>query len=255
MATAGAICPCGERQGDNACLRPTEGHAIDKELAIDEKGDVTQETAAGLLARSVAPDPAGFAWLDPDPWAAAPAETRLRALARTLAMVGGADYTPRLESLERLAARLSAGLERGATLGGCRVLPRPARRDDRRDGRLLVVREAKAAASRAVRPGEAFIWDGRFEVRLGGGAAPRGGLRLGPLGEDGWARAAAAEPALRDAALPGPARFALPALFDRHGLLESPHLDHLRSGELGPRLRLCRFAPPNALAPAGFTVA
>jgi tRNA(Ile)-lysidine synthase len=225
-------------------LADTAGRLARARAALDD-------AVAALLAQSVTPDPAGFAWLDPGPWAAAPAETRLRALAGMLTMVGGADYAPRFESLDRLADRLSAGLRRGVTLGGCRILPARGRRDRR----LLLVREAKTAEIQAIRPGETLLWDGRFELKLGRGRAPAGGLRLGPLGEAGWARVLIDGRAPRDVPIPPPARLALPALFDRCGLLESPLLGYLRPGEKVGRLRLCRFAPRNAMAPAGFTVA
>ncbi|HEX6841515.1 MAG TPA: tRNA lysidine(34) synthetase TilS, partial [Stellaceae bacterium] len=80
---------------------------------------------ARLLARCAAIDPAGFARLDAAALAAAPAEIGARALAAVLLMVGGAAYPPRGERLERLYRRLAGGaLGGGATLGGCRILPR-----------------------------------------------------------------------------------------------------------------------------------
>jgi tRNA(Ile)-lysidine synthase len=234
------LAPALAREGLSAGrLAGTAAHLARARAALEE-------ATAEVLARAAVPDPAGFAWLDPGPWAAAPHEVRLRALARLLACVGGAAYTPRLRSLERLEARLLSGLARGVTLGGCRVLPRR--------GRLLVAREAKAAPRVAAPPGRKLVWDGRFEVRLARGRAARD-LTLGPLGEAGWAAAAAADPALRDLPLPPAARLGLPALFDRRGLLEAPLLGFVRRGGGRTRLTTCHFAPQNSLASAGFTVA
>ena len=217
-------------------------------------------TLAALLAESVAVDPAGFAWLEPAPLCAAGPELALRALSRVLLTVGGAEYTPRLERLERLHGRLRDGLGRGATLAGCRILPRR--------GRLLVVREAAAADSVPVRPGERLRWDGRFEVAVSRKiAAAAGPLRLGPLGEAGRA---ALSGALRRvsgpqaAALPPPAaRPGLPALSDRRGLLAVPHLGYLRGGDpacvlrhsKGKLMLNCVLTPAHYLSRVTFTVA
>lgn len=201
-----------------------------------------------LLALAAKPDPAGFLWLDPALWAGAPQEVRLRALARALQMVGGADYAPRLASLMGLEARMLAGLKRGATLGGCRVLPRK--------GRLLLVREVAAARPVTVEPGQRLRWDGRFEIRLGRPKSALSGRELvvGPLGSTGWTalrdRAAACRAAIPPAAGP-----AIPALFDRRGLREVPLLGYRRLDKGPNLLQFCRFSPQNALTSARFTVA
>jgi tRNA(Ile)-lysidine synthase len=166
-----------------------------------------------------------------------------------LMMVGGADYTPRLASLMRLEARILAGLQRGATLGGCRILPRK--------GRLLLVREAAAAQPVTVTPGQRLVWDGRFEVRLRrprSGRAGRG-LSVGPLGSAGWAALAGrARAACRDA-LPAAAGPSLPALFDHRGVREVPLIGYRRSPRGLNLLHYCRFSPQNTLTSARFTVA
>jgi tRNA(Ile)-lysidine synthase len=201
---------------------------------------------ARLLVGAVALHPAGFAWLDPAPLLAAPEEVGLRALARVLMTVGGAEYTPRLERLERLYARISAGLERGATLGGCRIVPRR--------GQLLVVREAAATREIPMRAGQSLRWDGRFEVSVGR-RARAGRLGLGALGSAGWAEARAAAPELRESPIPAPARTALPALRDARGLLAVPHLGYERADSAGLGLESCRFRPARGLTSSAFTVA
>jgi len=204
---------------------------------------------ADLLARAASPDPAGYLWLNPESLSGAPQEVRLRALARALMIVGGADYAPRLASLTRLEARLLGGLPRGATLGGCRILPRKRR--------LLLVREAAAARPVRVAPGQRLHWDGRFEIRLLRADSRTAGskLTLGPLGSAGWASLSprCAE-ACRDA-VPAAAGPAIPALFDRRGLLEVPLLGYRRRTKGSNLLQICRFSPQNALTSARFTVA
>ncbi|MFQ5775220.1 MAG: tRNA lysidine(34) synthetase TilS [Kiloniellaceae bacterium] len=202
---------------------------------------------ARLLARAATVHPAGFIELDPVPLAAAPAEVGLRALSRVLMTVGGLEYAPRLERLERLHARLVAGLDRGATLGGCRVLPRR--------GRLLVVRESAAAAACPLRPGEAVLWDGRFEIAVRGGPRQPGDLRVDGLGAAGWTEARRAAPEVRATLIPAPARPALPALRDTRGLLAVPHLGYRRAGGQALTVTKCRFAPRNGLTTGTFTVA
>ncbi len=207
-----------------------------------------EAASAELLAGAARPDPAGFLWLDPEPLARAPHEIRLRALARSLMMVGGADYTPRLPSLLRLEASILAGSARGATLGGCRILPRKAG--------LLLVREAAAAQPVSVAPGQRLIWDGRFEIRLRRPrrGAPGRGMTVGPLGPAGWAALAGQAVAGRGP-LPAAAGPALPALFDRRGVREVPLLAYRRGDRALNLLQYCRFSPQNTLTSARFTVA
>jgi len=213
-----------------------------------------ESAVTDLLAKAAQPDPVGFLWLDPGIWADGPQEVRLRALARALMLVGGADYAPRLASLMRLEARLLAGHRRGATLGGCRILPR--------QDRLLLVREVAAARPVPVEPGQRLRWDGRFEIGL---RRPRSGpsgsgLAVGPLGSPGWA--ALADQALADqavaagrGAVPAAAGPSIPALFDGRGLREVPLLGYRRSAKAPNLLQICRFSPQNALTSARFTVA
>ena len=208
-----------------------------------------EAAVSGLLAEAARPDPAGFLWLDPEILAEGPQEVRLRALARALMMVGGADYAPRLASLMRLEAKILAGLRRGATLGGCRILPRK--------GRLLLVREVAAARAVTVQPGQRLRWDGRFEIRL---RRPRsgpsgGGLTVGPLGSAGWAALADKAVEACRQAVPAAAGPAIPALFDRRGLREVPLLGYRRPAKVPNLLQICRFSPQNALTSARFTVA
>ncbi len=218
-----------------------------------------ESDVAAVLARAVRPDPAGFLDLDPALLAGASQEVSLRALARCLMAVGGRDYTPRLERLERLHAALQDGLARPVTLGGCRVVPRPATAG----GRWLIVREAGRTQAAALPPGGRLLWDGRFEVVLASGAGAGGGkkggeLTVGPLGTAGWRTLAAALESAgsgaRAASIPVAARGALPALRDAEGLAAVPPLGYFRDPWAAKRLKECRFAPANGLTSPAFTV-
>jgi tRNA(Ile)-lysidine synthase len=168
---------------------------------------------ARLLARAAEPDPAGFVYLGAAALAAAPRDLALRALAAVLTAVGGADYPPRLERLERLYGEIASGLARGRTLGGCRIIPR--------HGRLLVCREARAMAPPvAAVPGGRTSWDGRFGVFLA--AETPAGLSLGPLGM------VKINQSVR--AVPPAARNGVAALRDNHGIIAVPGLAYCRNG-------------------------
>ena len=209
---------------------------------------------AALLARAARPHPAGFVVLSPATLATAPGEVSLRALARCLMIVGGAAYTPRLDRLERLHGQLAAGLKRGVTLGGCRILAQ--------DDGWLIVREAGRCAEEALSPGEHLLWDGRFELSLGRRRSAAlgvksGKLTVGALGTAGWRRLLAElSPSKSRLArlVPPAARAALPALSDRKGLVAVPLLGYFRDGTAAKRLIRCRFAPTNGLTGAAFTV-
>jgi tRNA(Ile)-lysidine synthase len=201
---------------------------------------------ADLLVRAVRLSPAGFAWLDPRPLRAAPAEIGLRALARVLATVGGLAYPPRFERLESLYGQILGGLARGATLGGCRLVPRR--------GGVLIVREVRGVADCALKPGVQVFWDGRFEVAAGGGAQARG-LSIGALGPAGWAEVRRLAPEVPTGGVPAPARASLPAIRDVRGLLAVPHLGYRRPAAGASSVPKCRFAPANGLTTRSFTVA
>jgi len=199
---------------DAARLAGTAAHLGRARAAIDD-------AVAALLARAAAVFPAGYVRLDADVLRAAPVEVSLRALARCLMAVGGREYVPRLDRLERLHARLrSEGLGGGATLGGCLVAPYR--------GAILICREPHMAAEEvAIAPGTTVLWDGRFRIdrpRFGStGRAMR--LVVRRLGTDGWAAVVAREPGLRGHPIPPAVRPSLPSLWRARGLAAVPHLD------------------------------
>ena len=186
---------------------------------------------ARLLAEAATPDPAGFLRVNPAPLTAASPELGLRALAAVVMAVGGADYPPRLERLERLYHEIGAGLKRGRTLGGCRIVPE--------HGMVLVCREAGAvAAAVAARPGATIHWDGRFRLTLSADG-PRG-LTLGALGQ--------VKIGTSGRLLPTAARAAVAALRDDRGIIAVPALGYRRrAGEatgLAPEAVLLRTSRP-----------
>jgi tRNA(Ile)-lysidine synthase len=172
----------------------------------------------------------------------------MRALARLLVTVGGAEYPPRLERLARLFRLIGEKDFRGATLAGCQVLPRR--------GRLLVVREAARAAVISLEPGAHLLWDGRFEVTIARQAGKTAeSLRLGPLGEAGWREISRRVSLVETVEIPAAARAGLPALSRRGGLLAVPHLGFGPGIKHPAAFESCVFAPKNALTDARFTVA
>lgn len=190
----------------------------------------TEACAATLLAAAMAWHPAGFAWLNPSHFVAAPPPVARLALAELLRALGGGRHAAGTAELERALAQLAAGESRGFTLAGVRLVRR-------REG-WLAVREA--------RDGEALAW---ASWRLRPALPP--GWRLEALGRQGW-QALAAE--LAPAPLPGPALWSLPALVDAEGLHSVPALGWRRPATPagGPRLR---YRPEPPAGSFGFTVA
>lgn len=209
----------------------------------DAEALATAETA--LLARVCRLHPTGFAWLERAPLAAAATPVALRALGWILTLIGGRPYRPAALKLARLLQEVVVGEARAATLGGCCV---------RRQGeRLLVCREARnlPGTLRIERQhrGQELIWDNRFALRLSVSESdPAEPVWLAPLGADGWRHILAERPDLRDHPLPAPARAVAPALHDRAGPLDVPHLRYRRVGNGAPaigfgRILLRRVSP------------
>jgi tRNA(Ile)-lysidine synthase len=220
-------------------LATTVAHLARARAAIDD-------AVAALLAEAAAVFPAGYVRLDADILKTAPAEVSLRGLARCLMAVGGSEYVPRLDRLERLHARMRAGaLGGGATLGGCLVVPR--------GGALLICREPEMAIDElAIAPGGSVLWDGRYRITLTSRDNLRrlGRLVVRRLGAEGWANLARRNPHLRRHPIPPAVRPSLPAIWGAGGALAVPHLD---IAPANPHITItAAFAPAVSLAGVRF---
>jgi tRNA(Ile)-lysidine synthase len=170
---------------------------------------------AALIAAAVDVAPWGYALVDVERLAAAPREVALRTLARLIEVVGGSAYPPRFEqteaALDWLVARAAPA---GRTLGGCRIA--------RRDGQVLVTREAAALAKEApdllIEPGGAGLWDARFWVAVPQSA--RAAVEVRPLGVAGLK--AAGSGACLPPVEPRRIAAALPALWRENRLVAAP---------------------------------
>lgn len=195
-----------------------------------------------VLVAGVDLHPAGFALLDPRPFALAPDEIGLRALAAIVATIGGEEFPPRFDRLERAARAIFDGaLGGGRTLGGCRILPWR--------GRVLVLREPASVAPPMDFPvaGGTLSWDRRFLVTLPAGPDWRG-FRIGAFGIEGPATMSGIVQALGTPHLPSGVRPSLPAFWREGTLLSVPHLGWMRAGAV------IRFRPTRSLTGSGFTV-
>ncbi len=176
-------------------------------------------SAAGLMAKAVYYDTAGYALIDAKAIANAPRELGLRALGKTLMAVSGENYRPRFERLEQLFdAMLARKISGGRTLHGCRIAPAPKPWRKFGEATLLVTREARAAMrspDTLLKCGVDAIWDNRFRIVLTGQGS-FGRLHLSALGE---------RPELTEVLshIPAPARGALPAIWRGKSLITVPH--------------------------------
>lgn len=219
-------------------LAETSGHLGRARAALEQSVERVLLAAVGL-------HPAGFALVDPRPLAAAPAEIGLRALAAIIQTIGGEEFPPRFDRLQRAAQSLFGGmLGAGRTLGGCRILAR--------HGRVLVLREPAAMAPATVLPetGGTVWWDRRFVIELPDGRDLRG-FTVGGLGIVDAARMRGIVEPPGTPYLPSGVRPSLPA-FRREGtLLGVPHLGWMLAGaEIGA---VVRFRPTRSLTGSGFT--
>lgn len=197
------------------------------------------------LARHAVLHPAGYAWLDLDGLRGAPRGLALRMLSRTVSCIGGRNYPPRRRGLARTYRTLAGENPRRSTLGGCLLTPQGRR--------VLVCRESRGTLPVLTpRPGRPLLWDGRFTVQVAGEGSG-GGLQVRVLGRQGWDQVAAeGHPAPRKQVIPGPARFALPALWCGERLLAAPHVGYQTVN--GANF-LTSFQPLQPFVPPYFAVA
>jgi len=188
-----------------------------------------EQDHAALSAEAVTLDPAGFAWLDPAKLAGQPEELVLRLLAAVTRTIGGRDFPPRLERLQRLRA----GLGTRRSFAGCVLAPYR--------GKILVQREARGQpASTDLPEGRWVRWDNRFDIRICGARD----CRIEPLG-----LVFGEKVTFPRSVLPS-----LPAIMDKHGILAVPPLGYQRAGT-GEAIVEGRFAPVFPLAGTGFFLA
>jgi tRNA(Ile)-lysidine synthase len=160
---------------DLAALGLTPRRLAETAARLGRAADALDHYATALMAEHFTPDPFGVVTGARAALAAVPEEVALRALALIVKAVGGADYTPRLESVEALlAALLAEGPETRIkrTLGGVMLARRGETLTARREWGRAGPADAAAPA------GSTLIWDRRFAV-----AVPllSGALRVGAL--------------------------------------------------------------------------
>ena len=204
-----------------------------------------------LLACSARIHPAGFAVLNSKEIFSSHGEIGTRALGRVISAIGGNSFIPRMKKLERLSKDLSDNISGHAgflarTLGGCRVIVG----NGIYRGTILICREVRGLPKPLwIEKSNRLVWDRRFQIQFSSTIQP--GSRLAALGEPGWLEITSNNPELRNCEIPRPARFALPALFDKKGVYSVPHLGFLKSNG-PPDIKNIQFSPPNSISRVGF---
>ncbi|MBY8974874.1 tRNA lysidine(34) synthetase TilS [Rhodobacteraceae bacterium NNCM2] len=145
---------------DPARLAESAAHLARQRRVLERDRDQLARAAVEIGA-------CGEAVLDHAAFQEAEEDTRFAVLADVISWIGGNVYRPRFRSLTDLWREPD-----GRTLGGCLSL--------RRRDRLVICREPAAASARQP-AGGAMIWDHRWQISL----PNRGGLEVGPLGEEG----------------------------------------------------------------------
>lgn len=178
--------------------------------------EALEAAAAVLHGGCVTCDPTGFCRLDVARLLAAPEEISLRVLARVAMGVGGSDYPPRLDRLERLHGWLASGRGgRGATLAGCHFA--------RTGETVLVMREEGRSGLSDVPLADApaLVWDRRFRIEASVPHPGRSGtpMWVRPLGREGLA-VLRGEGALRS--IPPAVARTTPALYAGDRLVAAP---------------------------------
>ncbi len=222
-------------------LRRSAGLDVPR-LALLAKRHATQratddERTASWLALNARIDPAGFVTLAAGALASAPPDIGRRAVQQIVMSVGGHRYPPRRARLERLIGHLQAGLARGRTLAGCRILPW--------QGALLICREPHMIQDEmALVPGAPVLWDGRFRLELNGAAPGLAVRALGRAGMRGFGKVGRT--------LPAPVRPSLPSLWHGEELVAVPHLDLALPALARSATVSVRYDPASPLAGAPF---
>ena len=188
-----------------------------------------KEAAISRLAAKIAAlFPECHAEIEREPLRLVDRETAQGLVTALLAAVGGRDYPPRREQTRPLMEDLIGdGGFRARTLGNCVVALRHDKIAIRREHRTI--RDISPVVA-----GDRIVWDGRFAIEFGRNAIlGTADFELRALGETGWqdiasmVRENAADGGIQHKirGIPGPVRYALPAVWQGETVVEVPHLN------------------------------
>lgn len=226
-------------------LAPEQWH--DAAMAFARLRGWTEARCAAWMGENLSLYPGGCAALPIAAFDALPEPLALRILSRVVQAVGARTYPPRGSALQQAFGKL-LDRPKGITLGGCRVIRRPAA--------WLVVRESAGVAGLTLAPGESRVWDRRFAIRLDPAAAvgrdPRG-FRVEALGTADRSALQPPRGGVRNDAVPGAARAALPTLRYLEALVAVPHLNLYQPG-FSPGFLRISACPAQAAARSDFTL-
>ncbi len=169
-----------------------------------------------------------------------------RVLQRTLLTVGGGNYSPKTNKLDRLSLSLMSPEPVKLTLGGCEII--------KRDDVVFIVRENRLVPKLPLTPGQECLWDNRFFVQVDDEMG-RDNLVLRTLGERGWQDLCALHPTVKNVEVSRFVRYSLPAVYHGDKIITVPHLEYLNPEWIDKIRMKMRFEPKNMLIQLPFTVA
>jgi tRNA(Ile)-lysidine synthase len=182
------------------------------------------DVVAVFLERAVWVLPEGYGVVQLDVLQKLPDPILERVLVRLTSVIGGKPYPPRLDRLKRAMDHIDADRISGFTLGGCQFVAK--------GNAIMICRDKRAISVRMVIAGDAFVWDGVFDIEIAG---PNVGMaKLAALGKKGWLEIVRDQPELKDNSVPYPVRLTLPALFDDAGVVAVPGLEFYRGSQKNP---------------------
>lgn len=242
------------RLRDTVAELETQGisaHAIAGTARVFGTLRAARETRIAALAREIAHLHAeGYAEIDRRALVAADPDSARGLVSILIHAVGGQGYGPRRDRLDRLMGHILGGAAfRPRTLGRCVI---GLRRES-----LIIRREYRTIGDRIPAVGgQRVVWDGRFDVVFG--QIPETvdkPLELRALGEAGWRELAKQAGTAGFRSIPGPVRYALPALWADGRVVEVPHLQYRAKQFIDNIVEIAQFRSEPVLTGRPFWVA